>query len=76
MLLSTIFSCLLLGLIDIFVTQLDYQRLQEVVHTHPEVVHPLADPAVLLWDFLLKVLIEARLHREDFGKRGPVVLFL
>ncbi len=45
------------------------------VRTHPEVIHSLAEPAVLLWDFLLKVLIEAGLHRGELGKRWPVVLF-
>lgn len=45
------------------------------LRTHPEVIHPLADPAVLLWDVLLKVLIEAGIHREELGKRRPVVLF-
>lgn len=34
----------------------------ELVRTHPEVIHPPAYPAVLLRDFLLKVLVEARLH--------------
>lgn len=45
------------------------------VRTHPEVVHPLADPAVLVRDFLLKVLMEARLHGGERGQRWPVVLF-
>lgn len=45
------------------------------VRTHPEVIHSLADPAVLLRDFLLKVLIEAGLHRGELGERWPVVLF-
>ncbi len=45
------------------------------IRTHPEVVHSLADPAVLLRDILLKVLIEAGIHREKLGKRWPVVLF-
>lgn len=49
--------------------------LHATVRTHPEVIHSLADPAVLLWDFLLKVLIEAGLHRGELGKRRPVVLF-
>lgn len=52
---------------------------EEVLHvrvrTHPQVVHSLADPAELLGDFLLKVLIEAGLHREHLGNRWPVVLF-
>lgn len=45
------------------------------VRTHPEVIHSLADPAVLLRDLLLKVLIEAGLHRGELGERWPVVLF-
>lgn len=43
--------------------------------THPQVVHPLADPAVLLRDIQLKVLIEAGLDGGEPGQRGPVVLF-
>lgn len=43
--------------------------------THPQVVHPLADPAVLLRDIQLKVLIEAGLDGGEPGQRGPVVFF-
>lgn len=43
--------------------------------THPQVVHPLADPAVLLGDFLLKVLVEAGLDGGELGQRWPVFLF-
>ena len=52
------------------------QTLHAGVLTHPKVIHSLADPAVLLRDFLIKVLIEAGLHRGELGKRWPVVLFL
>ena len=53
---------------------IDY-TLHAGVHTHPEVVHSLADPAVVLRDFLLKVLIEAGPHRGELGQRWPIVLF-
>lgn len=42
--------------------------------THPQVVHPPADPAVLVGDLLLKVLIEAGLDGGEPGQRWPVVL--
>ena len=45
------------------------------LHTHPEIVHSLADSAVVFWDFLLKILIEAGVHREELWKRWPVVFF-
>lgn len=54
-------------------------NIEDILHagvlTHPEVVHSLADSAVVLWDFLLEVLMEAWLHREELGKRWPIVLF-
>lgn len=43
------------------------------LHTHPEVVHSLADSAVVFRDLLLEVLIKARLYGKEFRKRWPVV---
>jgi hypothetical protein len=42
--------------------------------THPQVVDHLADPAVLLWDVLREVLVEARFHGKASWERRPVVL--
>jgi len=44
------------------------------VLTHPQVVNHFADPAVLLWDVLGEVLVEARFDGKAFWERRPVVL--
>ena len=42
--------------------------------THPQVVNHFADPAMLLWDVLGEVLVEARFDGKVFWERRPVVL--
>ena len=44
-----------------------------VVRTDPQVVHSYADFAVLFWDVLFKVLIEAGLYWANPWDRWPVV---